>query len=294
MKRFFLIFISIFLFSNVSYSIEADDSVDEIIKKQYNASSTESSKLPKLPKTSPKSIESKNFFDIGGSTQQTKTQTQTQTQTQKNNSAYANVNNIPKVPQKNTKSFKVNRWRKVNAKLITPVSDYSKVGKQVTFVTLEPLYSMSYEIPKGTKITGTVVKTHSPQILGNGGLVSVKSEYISYKGYQSYFDGNIVNLNHKHLFFNNIKGKRGYIKGISKAMKPGKTFYKKSLNLTKKMIKGPFAILSPIVYIPGAVFIAADGAVSPIIAVFSKGDRIYVPKDTQVTIKLVSPSFVEY
>jgi len=290
MKRIFLIFIFIFLFSNVSYSIEADDSVDEIIKRQYNASSTESSKLPSLPKTSPKSIESKNFFDIGGSNQQTKKQTQTQ----KNNSNYANVDNIPKTPQKSTKSFKVNRWRKVNAKLLTPVSDYSKVGKQVTFVTLEPLYSMSYEIPKGTKINGTVVKVHSPQFLGNGGLVSVKSEYISYKGYQSYFEGNIVNLNHKHIFLNNIKGKRGYIKGISRAMKPGKTFYKKSLNLTKKMIKGPFAILSPIVYIPGAVFIVADGAVSPFIAVFSKGDRIYVPKDTQVTIKLVSPSFVEY
>ena len=114
MKRIFLIFIFIFLFSNVSYSIEADDSVDEIIKRQYNASSTESSKLPSLPKTSPKSIESKNFFDIGGSNQQTKKQTQTQ----KNNSNYANVDNIPKTPQKSTKSFKVNEeiWSHTLAK----------------------------------------------------------------------------------------------------------------------------------------------------------------------------------
>ena len=288
MEKFLLIFISLFIFSNVAYSVEADDSIDEIIKKQYNTTSSENSKLPSLPKTSPKSIESKNYFDIGGSIQQSKTQSQS------NNSNNSNIVNVPKIPQKNTKSFKVNRWRKVNAKLLTPVSDYSKVGKQVSFVTLEPLYSKSFEIPKGTKITGTVVKTHSPQFLGNGGLVSVKTENISYKGYQSYFDGNIVNLNHKHIFLNNIKGKNGYGKGVSKAMKPGITFYNKSLNLTKKMWNGPFAIVSPLVCIPGVVFIAADGVVSPFIAVFSKGERIYVPQGTQVTIKLVSPSFVEY
>lgn len=284
--RKFILFLIVFLLISVqtAYSIEADDSVDEIIKKQYNAQDAD--KLPKLPKTSPKSIESRNFLDIGisGNTKSAETKTDS-----------SSLDSIPKIPQKTAKrNFKVNRWRKVNAKLVTPVSSSSNAGKQITFVTLEPLYSKSFEIPKGTNITGTVVKTHAPQFLGNGGLVSVKSEVISYKGNQSYFEGNIVNLNHRHVLFNNIKGRSGYSKGLSKAMRPGKTFYKKSLNATKKIINTPFAILSPVVYLPGAVFLLADGAVSPFIAAFSKGDKVYIPKDTQVTIKLTSPAYIEY
>ena len=287
MKKFIIFTVLIFMSVQSVLAIEADDSVDEIIKKQYNA--LDGDKLPKLPKTSPKSVESKNFLDIGTGVDNNNTKPS------ESSSSGALVDNIPRIPQKtSTRSFKVNSWRKVNAKLLTPVSSSSKEGKQISFVTVEPLYSKSFEIPKGTKITGTVVKTHAPQFLGNGGLVSMKTETISYRGNISYFEGNIVNLSHKHVFFNNIKGHSGYAKGVSKAMKPGKNFYKKSLNVTKKVLNSPFAILSPVVYLPGAVFLLADGAVSPFIAIFSKGERVYIPKDTQVTIKLTSPAHIEY
>ena len=281
MKKIILLILILFLTYQPSYSVEADDSVDELIKKQFNTESN----LPSLPKTSPKSVESKNFLDTGISGTSKTVQSTTS----------SSIDNIPKVPQKtNKKAFKVNRWRKIKAKLTTPVSDYSKVGKQVTFETLEPFYSLGYEIPKGTKITGTVVKSHRPQLLGNGGLVSVKPEYVYLNGNSSYIEGNIVNLNHKLVFFNNIKGKSGYTKGISRAMKPGKTFYGKTLNLTKKMINGKLALLSPVVYLPGALFLAADAAVSPFVAIFSKGENIYIKNDTQLTIKLSSPAKIEY
>ena len=77
-------------------------------------------------------------------------------------------------------------------------------------------------------------------------------------------------------------------------MKPGKTFYGKTLKWTKKMINGKFALLSPVVYLPGAIFLCADAAVSPFIAVFSKGENIYIKKDSQATIKLSSPARIEY
>jgi len=282
MKKFFIFIVLTFLSAQPLYSYEADDSVDEIIRKHYNTQN--SNNLPKLPNTSPKSIESNNFLDTGVPA------------TEKHAAdELRSSDNVPAVPLKrNVRTFKVNKWRKVNAKLLTPVSDTSKTGKQITFVTLEPMYSKSFEIPKGTRITGTVVKTHTPNFSGNGGLVSIKTELISYNGNQSYFEGNIVKLNHKRVLFNNIKGKNGYVKGVSRAMRPAKTFYGKSLKLTKKMIKTPFAILSPVVYLPSVVFLAAGGVVSPFAALFSKGERVYIPKDTPLTIKLTSPSYIEY
>ena len=285
MKKIILIISCIFLSCLTSLAIEADDSVNDIIRKKYN--SLEHS-LPKLPMTSPKSVKSQNFLDVGESPKSNSSETKNET-----SSSY---DSIPKVPQKvsHSKTFRVDRWRKVNAKLLTPVSDVSKTGKQISFVTLEPLYSKSFVIPKGSTIYGTVVNSHSPQILGNGGLVAIKAEYISYNGKKSYFDANVVNVNHKHIFFNNIKGKNGYVKGVSKAMNPGKTFYRKSVKWTKKVWNSPLGILCPVVFIPGAVFILADGAVSPFIAIFSKGDKIYVKQDSTVTLKLKNSAYIEY
>lgn len=287
MKELLLFFTFIFLSCLSSFGIEADDSVNDIIQKKYNLSEPDKN-LPKLPKTSPKSVKSENFLDTGKSTESNSGETKKE--------ITSSYDSIPKVPQKvsNANTFKVNRWRKVNAKLLTPVSDVSATGKQISFVTVEPLYVKSFVIPKGSTVYGTVLKSHSPQLLGNGGLVAIKAEYISYKGKKSYFDANVVSINHKHVFFNSIKGKNGYIKGVSKAMKPGKTFYNKSVKWTKKVWNSPLGILSPIVYLPGALFIVADGAVSPFIAVFSKGDKVYIKQDSTVTLKLKNPAYIEY
>ena len=285
MKKIFLLIMFTVLHCLPVFSVEADDSINDIILQKYNSSEHS---LPKLPQTSPKSVKSRNFLDVGDSSDNSSGETK--------KDISPSYENIPKVPQKvsNAKTFKVNKWRKVNAKLLTPVSDVSKTGKQISFVTLEPLYSKSFVIPKGSTIYGTVINSHSPQILGNGGLVSIKTDYISYNGKKSYFDANVVNVNHKHVFFNNIKGKNGYLKGVSKAMKPGKTFYKKSVKWTKKVWNSPFGILSPVVFLPGAVFILADGAISPFIAVFSKGDKIYIKRDSTVTLKLKNSAYIEY
>ncbi len=292
MKKVLLLTLILMINVSIVFAVEADDSIDEIIKKEYNTSS-----LPALPKTSPKSVEAKNMF--AGEKPRTDNSAPTLKPDvvvkQPATSIQPVQSNMPKIPQKiNARTTKIGWGKKVNVKFNSNVSDRTRKGTKVSFVTQSPIFTTDFTIPVGTTIYGTVVNSHAPQILGNGGLIAIKPDYIVYNGRTSYFEGKLIKLNHNSVFFNNIKGDNGYIKGINKVRQPAKTFYAKSAKVTKKLWNGPGAILTPITYLPGAVFLVCDTAVSPIIALFHKGENVYINKGTSATIKFISPAYVEY
>jgi hypothetical protein len=296
MKKRMNIIILIFLLflGNVVIAVEADDSIDSAIKREYNTSN-----LPALPKTSPKSVEPDNIFykqEHSNTIKQTISSPQQPTTTPipAQTTKYIEKE-IPKIPQKiNVKTSKVKYGQKFKVKINTAVSDKTQKGTKVTFTTEAPVVSKIVTLPTGTIIYGTVVNSHSPQALGNGGLVSIKADYIVYQGKTSYCEGNITNLNHKTVLFNNIKGDNGYFKGIYRTTKAGRTFYAKSVKVSKKLWNGPFAIISPITYLPGATFLVLNSTAAPFIAIFSKGDRVNISKGTKATIKLTAPAYIEY
>lgn len=291
MKKIIYLILFFTIFIQPCIAIEADDSVDEIIKRTYNA---ESSSLPKLPKTSPKSIESLNFLDNNSPALSNPAE---------ENKPVRNINpivnskevNAPKIPQKvNVRTAKIGWGKKVNVKFNTNVSDRSAKGARVAFISQAPIFTKAITLPSGTVFYGTVVNSHSPQMLGNGGLLSIKIDYVVYSGKTSYCEGNLIAVNHKKVLFNNIKGNNGYFGGIAKITKPARVFYSKSLRTTKKLADGPGIILTPFTYLPGALFLVCDSAVSPFIALFHKGERVYISKGTTATIKLTSPIYIEY
>lgn len=287
MKKLLVLLLFMALFSTSVFAVEADDSIDEIIKKEYNTSS-----LPALPKTSPKSIESKTIFN--SIEKPTPSNVPTVTKSTETNVPTVKTE-LPSIPQKiNVRTSKISWGKKIPVKFNTNVSDRTRKGSKVTFVTQAPVVTKYITLPTGTIIHGTVVNSHAPQILGNGGLIAVKADYITYNGRTSYCEGKLVDLNHKSVFFNNVKGDNGYFKGISKVRQPAKTFYGKSMKVTKKLWNGPGAILTPVTYLPAALFMVCDTAVSPIIALFHKGDNVYINKGTTATIKLTSPAYIEY
>ena len=289
MKKIFTLLLVILLSGSAVFAVEADDSIDEIIKKEYNTSS-----LPALPKTSPKSVESKTIFGLDKSTTTVITSTPTITKSPETNTPTMK-SDLPTIPQKiNVRTSKIGWGKKIPVKFNTNVSDRTRKGSKVTFITQAPVVSKYITLPTGTVIHGTVVNSHAPQMLGNGGLIAVKADYISYNGRTSYCEGKIVDLNHKAIFFNNVKGNNGYFKGIQKVRQPAKSFYGKSMKVTKKLWNGPGAILTPVTYLPGALFLVCDTAVSPFIALFHKGDNVYINKGTTATIKLTSPAYIEY
>lgn len=290
MKHFLYLMFCIIFLSLPAFSMEADDSVDAIIKKTYNA---EGSSLPKLPKTSPSSVKSLNFLD-NNTTENIEIKTNVNNSVPEAKTPYSNVN-APSIPQKvNVRKAKIGYGKKINVKFNSAVSDRTAKGTKVAFVSQTPVISRDITLPAGTMFYGTVVNSHSPQILGNGGLLSIKIDYVTYNGRMTYCEGNIIAVNHEKVLFNNIKGSNGYIKGISKVTKPARTFYSKSLKVTKKLADGPGVILTPFTYLPGALFLVSDSVLSPFIAMFHKGDRVYVSKGTTASIKLISPIYIEY
>ncbi|MGN0014295.1 MAG: hypothetical protein ACI37T_02615 [Candidatus Gastranaerophilaceae bacterium] len=290
MKRFLYLIVSIIFLVLPVFSIEADDSVDSIIKKTYNA---EGSSLPKLPKTAPSSVESLNFLDKN-TTENVEIKTNLNQIAPETKIPSANIN-APSIPQKiNVRKAKIGYGKKINVKFNSSVSDRTAKGVKVVFISQSPVISKDITLPTGTVFYGTVVNSHSPQILGNGGLLSIKIDYVKYNGRTSYCEGNIIAVNHQKVLFNNIKGNNGYFKGIAKVTKPARTFYSKSLKTTKKLADGPGIILTPFTYLPGALFLAGDSFVSPFIAMFHKGDRVYISKGTTALIKLTTPIYIEY
>lgn len=288
MKKAILILLATMIFTSPCFAIEADDSIDAVIKQKYNAGE---STLPKLPKTSPESIQSKNFLDVP-------TTTTNPAPTIKNEPPTAPVQTgvtAPKVPTKvNVRSAKIPWGKKINVKFNNYVSDKATKGTKVVFVSQAPLITKNITLPTGTVIYGTVVNSHSPQMLGNGGLLSIKAEYITYQGKTSYCEGNIVALNHKQVLFNNIKGKNGYTKAVSKITKPARTFHAKSKKVSNKVWNSPVGILAPVIMVPSWLFSVGDYATAPFIALFHKGYNVSVQKGTTATIKFTEPVYIEY
>ena len=97
----------------------------------------------------------------------------------------------------------------------------------------------------------------------------------------------------KKVFLNNIKGKRGYIKGVSKQVDKGENFYKKTRRTSAKLADNPVGIIiAPIPTIFGAVVYAVNFAGSPIFAIWAKGSRISIPAGAEFEIKLLEDVYL--
>ena len=100
--------------------------------------------------------------------------------------------------------------------------------------------------------------------------------------------------NLKKVFLNNIKGKRGYIKGISTQVDRGENFYKKTRRTSAKLADNPVGlIIAPIPTIFGAVIYSINLVGSPIFAIWAKGSRISIPAGSEFEIKLLEDVYLQ-
>ncbi len=199
--------------------------------------------------------------------------------TVKNSSYYKN----------NQKSYVVPKGKKFKVRLQQTISDKTAEGTRISFVSTYPETSTYVTIPAGTVFRGRVSDSHPPYITGNGGLIVINVDQIVYKGKAYDIDGKISIANGKHIFFNNIKGKRMYFQSIPKAMKPGTKFFKKMWRVTCNLAKnesGVEIILTPFSFLTGTVVYALNFAASPVLAIFYKGKSITIPSGSPFTIQL--------
>lgn len=254
-------------------SYELDMSVDEEIKKKYDADKLKYDIPSALPKTSPSQPKS------SGSVPKT---TPVYTTT---------VPNITKITPGEGKKIAAGTKFQVRSNQL--ISDRQRAGTNISFTSYSPVYKKNVTIPSGTKFYGVIEESHMPQKTGNGGLVVIKLTSMSYNGKNYPVEGKITKANSKKIFLNNIKGKRQYWHGVAKQIDKGENFYKKTRRTSAKMADNPIlVILSPIPTIAGLAGYTVCTALSPITALATTGGNLSIPSGSGFEIKLLNSAYV--
>lgn len=256
-------------FSMPIVAIQLDTSIDDSIRKNYNPNKIEEDNaLPAMPA----------IFKNENTQQQAK-------------HAQSNPQNSPTKSQITYAVLK--KGTKVSLKLLNNVSDRSKSGTVVSFVSLYPVSTTYFTIPMGTKFTGKVVSTHGPQFTGNGGLIAMKIDSMSINDEVQPIDAHVTRVNDKYIFFNNIKGQRKYGKSMLQATKPGRHFLTKMIRITGNLaVDGSSIVLTPFSIAAGVIGLGGNVLISPALALFYKGNPIRINSGSEVEIKFSQDVYI--
>ena len=268
-------------------TIWADDSLNDVIIKEYDANALRDEYLPVLP-DSLKQGSKKEKTEVSSTTKQQSQYIEKTIEPQNQQPIYSsNVqtsNNY--VPLKKGTKFKL--------RIEQPIDDSAAVGSSIMFSSLLPESNKFITIPAGTKFIGSVQDSHLPQISANGGLLVISIDALIYNNKRYPLNAKVTMVGNKHIFQNNIKGKHTYWKGVVNSAKPSIKFYKKAWNTTKKFAKdGLEVILTPITFVGGVTVLAVGSISSPVVALFSKGERLFINKGTHFQIKLLEDTQVK-
>lgn len=285
-KIFFLLLLNVFL-GNQAFALELDLSVDEEIRKNYNPSKLEQQNLPPLPKTT--GSQSKTITTQPRPAQTT-ISAPPKTVPSTSEPVIKKVNkNLPgsTLTKDDFTAIKIKKGTKFRVKSNAIVSDYLHEGSKVSFTSLTPVYQKYITIPAGAVLRASVKDVHQPQMTGNGGLVVLVLESITFNGKTYSAHGKVTKANHKKIFVNNIKGKRQYWKGVANQIDKGENFYKKTRKTSSKLADNPIGvIISPIPTIIGIATYGVNLVLSPVISIAHKGGRISIPAGSEFEFKV--------
>lgn len=285
-KIFFLLLLNVFL-GNQAFALELDLSVDEEIRKNYNPSKLEQQNLPPLPKTT--GSQSKTITTQPRPAQTT-ISAPPKTVPSTSEPVIKKVNkNLPgsTLTKDDFTAIKIKKGTKFRVKSNAIVSDYLHEGSKVSFTSLTPVYQKYITIPAGAVLRASVKDVHQPQMTGNGGLVVLVLESITFNGKTYSTHGKVTKANNKKIFVNNIKGKRQYWKGVANQIDKGENFYKKTRKTSSKLANNPIGvIISPIPTIIGIATYGVNLVLSPVISIGHKGERISIPAGSEFEFKV--------
>lgn len=265
MKKLLALFLTFCFSIQMSLALEnLDLSVDEEIRKNYKVDDVS---LPPLPKVDTNT----------GNTQTTKKQ-------------YKEIEIEPTVEHVKPSGpplAVIKKGKKFKMKSLSQITDRTRVGTTVSFQLTSPVTTKCFTIPMNTIVYGKVIKSHSPQKTGNGGLIVIRLHSFKMNGKTYYLEGRVLKANYKHIFLNNIKGKRTYMASLPKSMKWGRNcknkMYKQTAKFSKKKITW---ILCPFTAIIGTLGYAGNLIFAPLIAIKYTGERIILEKGTDFVFKM--------
>ena len=283
MKKFLIVILVINFFCIPIFALELDTSIDDEIRKNYNPSKIEDDMvLPPLPKI-------RDNMDIKP--------TKPIPQTKKQNNPVAQTNSLQYVkPTKNSLKesyITLKKGTKIRVKLQNNISDCTKKGTKIKFISEYPVSTTYFTIPMGTVFYGEIMESHKPQLTGNGGLIVINISSIILNNEIQPINAFVTKANRKNIFLNNIKGKRKYISSMVKSTKNGRHFFGKMMRVSGNLATdGSSIVVAPFSFLLGVITVSGNILISPALAVFYKGGSISIPAGTVFEIKLAQDSFI--
>lgn len=276
------------------HAFDIDETVDDEIRKNYNPTqliqdvgikpSALEKNLEVMPSKQNKIDE--NLPALPNITKQAQTIKTTNT----------NISNKEQITYKKYTggNIKVKAGTSFNVLNTTSISDWQRKGTSVKFITKGNTFGRAYTIPNGTIFTGEIIESHQPQITCNGGLIVIKIDSMIYKNQKIPVTAYVTRANEKKIFFNNIKGKRTYLKTTWEKGNWGRTIFNKMLTVTVGLgADGATLVLTPFPVAYGTICLGLNTITSPICAFFSKGEHISIPADSAFRIKLVDDVMID-
>ena len=158
-----------------------DDSIDSAIRAKYNTKKIESDLLPALPSEADPFDTTIDAFSPSPAESPAALPAKPENPSPVTIPAKVTTTNTP--AQNSVKSTAVlKKGKKFRVKLQNAVSDKTKPGSRVSFVSTAPETFTYITIPAGTVFKGRIVDSHQPYISGNGGLIVIKVDEMVYKG----------------------------------------------------------------------------------------------------------------
>ncbi len=273
------------IFANCGHAFDIDETVDDEIRKNYNPTQLindvgiKESALQKNIKATPQktSIDS-NLPELPSITG-----------AKTNKIVEPEIKTVPYTGG----DIKVKQGTSFNVTSNSTISDWQRKGTTVRFTSSAPTYGKGFTIPTGTIFIGEIIDSHQPQITCNGGLISLRINYMVYKNQKVPVIAYVTRANDKKIFFNNIKGQRTYLKTMWKKGDWGRTIFNKMLTVSVGLgATGSTVILTPFPFAYGTLCLGLNTITSPICAFFSKGEHISIPSGSAFRIKLLDDAMI--
>lgn len=268
-------------------ALELDTSLDDEVRKNYNPNKIEQDyKLPQLPKIQEEPAVKPISYTA-------KPPTTTSATTAPQLKPITGSIKKPAARHSDENYAILKQGTKIRVRSLSRISDRSRRGTKVSFVSEYPVSTTYFTIPMGTTFKGEIVRSHKPQFGANGGLIVIKIDSVVLRGQTQPFNAKITKADSKKIFFNNIKGKRKYTASMLKSMRPGVGFFKKMWRTTTYLAgDGTSILVSPFSLAIGCFGLGGNVMVSPALAMFHKGGSISIPEGSDFEIKLMQDVFI--
>lgn len=284
------------LFGAPIRAFDLDETVDDDIRKHYN-----DSKLINDVNTTNNNALNKSLNDAGTNTGDEEELPPLPNITKSKPSAKKSevINNAaiitpPKSVPYTAGSKKVRKGTLFDVVSSSAISDWQGKGTNVKFVMRTAKTAKHYNIPSYTTFSGKIIEVHPPQVSCNGGLVVIHLYSMNYKGQTVPINGYIVRANDKKVFFNNIKGKRTYLKTVWKKGNWGRSLFNNMLNLTVRLGGDTSTlVLAPFPFLYGTVCVGLNTIASPVTAFFQKGKHLSIPAGSKFRIRLIDDIYID-